>query len=44
MSNTDKPFLDIYAILGRLPHRYVLLAVMSAGRPMVPAWTKRCAV
>jgi 3-hydroxyacyl-[acyl-carrier-protein] dehydratase len=27
MSSTDKPFLDIYAILGRLPHRYPFLLV-----------------
>ncbi|MET0281382.1 MAG: 3-hydroxyacyl-ACP dehydratase FabZ [Steroidobacteraceae bacterium] len=27
MSATDKPFLDIYAILGRLPHRYPFLLV-----------------
>jgi 3-hydroxyacyl-[acyl-carrier-protein] dehydratase len=27
MSNTEKPFLDIYAILGRLPHRYPFLLV-----------------
>jgi 3-hydroxyacyl-[acyl-carrier-protein] dehydratase len=27
MTNTDKPFLDIYAILKRLPHRYPFLLV-----------------
>ena len=30
MTSTDKPFLDIYAILKRLPHRYPFLLVDRA--------------